>query len=189
MRGSMANKILTAIRANNLRPESICIEMTESGFMDMTPCFCSFRKKLDENNIQFIIDDFGTGYSSFGYLKDMPIKCLKVDKSFVDEICSKHKDYQITGSIIDMVKHLGIATVVEGVETIEQYNILSEMKCDYIQGFLMSKPLNAEDALEFVKQYDELHKPSRQSLEENSNKLAAERMEREKGNADSSANV
>ena len=63
------------------------------------------------------------------------------------------------------------------------------MKCDYIQGFLMSKPLNAEDALEFVKQYDELHKPSRQSLEENSNKLAAERMEREKENADSSANV
>ena len=139
--------------------------------------------------VAIALDDFGTGYSSFGYLKDMPIKCLKVDKSFVDEICSKHKDYQITGSIIDMVKHLGIATVVEGVETIEQYNILSEMKCDYIQGFLMSKPLNAEDALEFVKQYDELHKPSRQSLEENSNKLAAERMEREKENADSSANV
>ena len=64
MRGSMANKILSAIQANNLRPESICIEMTESGFMDMTPCFCSFRKKLDENNIQFIIDDFGTGYSN-----------------------------------------------------------------------------------------------------------------------------
>ena len=67
MRESMANKILSAIKANNLRPESICIEMTESGFMDMTPCFCSFRKKLDENNIQFIIDDFGTGYSNLRY--------------------------------------------------------------------------------------------------------------------------
>ena len=133
--------------------------------------------------IALALDDFGTGYSSFGYLKDMPIKTLKVDKSFVDEICSKHKDYQITGSIIDMVKNLGIKTVVEGVESIEQYNILAEMKCDYIQGFLMSKPLNASDAMEFVETYEELHKPSRRSLEENSNKLAAERLEREKHQA------
>ena len=84
-----------------------------------------------------------------------------------------------------MVRNLGIKTVVEGVESIEQYNILSDMKCDYIQGFLMSKPLSAEDAIEFVKRYDELHKPSRRSLEENSNKLAAERQEREKQNPES----
>ena len=79
-----------------------------------------------------------------------------------------------------MVKNLGLKTVVEGVESIEQYNILADMKCDYIQGFLMSKPLSTEEAVEFVETYEELHKPSRQSLEESSNKLAAERQEREK---------
>lgn len=67
MRVKMANKILTAIKANHLRPESICIEMTESGFMDMTPYFCRFRKRLEDNKIQFIIDDFGTGYSNLRY--------------------------------------------------------------------------------------------------------------------------
>ena len=183
------DKVARTIDVFGINPANIQVELTETCLVDFMDGNDKVIQKIADMGIAIALDDFGTGYSSFGYLKDMPIKCLKVDKSFVDEICSKHKDYQITGSIIDMVKHLGIATVVEGVETIEQYNILSEMKCDYIQGFLMSKPLNAEDALEFVKQYDELHKPSRQSLEENSNKLAAERMEREKGNADSSANV
>ena len=56
--------------------------MTESGFMDMTPCFCSFRKKLDENNIQFIIDDFGTGYSIFDYISEMNRTMIKIDKGF-----------------------------------------------------------------------------------------------------------
>lgn len=175
-------KVSRTIDVFGVNPANIQIEITET-------CLVDFMDSSDSNNviqkiadmgIAIALDDFGTGYSSFGYLKDMPVKCLKVDKSFVDEISCKHKDYQITGSIIDMVKNLGISTVVEGVETIEQYNILSEMKCDYIQGFLMSKPLSANDALEFVMRYDELHKPSRQSLEENSNKLAAERMEREK---------
>ncbi len=183
------DKVARTIDVFGINPANIQVELTETCLVDFMDGNDKVIQKIADMGIAIALDDFGTGYSSFGYLKDMPIKCLKVDKSFVDEICSKHKDYQITGSIIDMVKHLGIATVVEGVETIEQYNILSEMKCDYIQGFLMSKPLNAEDALEFVKQYDELHKPSRQSLEENSNKLAAERMEREKENADSSANV
>ena len=161
------DKVARTIDVFGINPANIQVELTETCLVDFMDGNDKVIQKIADMGIAIALDDFGTGYSSFGYLKDMPIKCLKVDKSFVDEICSKHKDYQITGSIIDMVKHLGIATVVEGVETIEQYNILSEMKCDYIQGFLMSKPLNAEDALEFVKQYDELHKPSRQSLEEN----------------------
>ena len=74
-----------------------------------------------------------------------------------------------------MVRELGIKTVVEGVESIDQYKILSGFKCDYIQGFLMSKPLRESDALEFVIEYDELHKPNEQSLIESSEKLAEEK--------------
>ena len=177
------DKVRRTINVFQVNPANIQVEITETSLVEFIDGNNDTIQKLADMGIALALDDFGTGYSSFGYLKDMPIKTLKVDKSFVDEKCSKHKDYQITGSIIDMVKNLGIKTVVEGVESIEQYNILAEMKCDYIQGFLMSKPLNASDAMEFVETYEELHKPSRRSLEENSNKLAAERLEREKHQA------
>ena len=178
-------KVARTIDVFQINPANIQIEITETSLVDFMDGHNDIIQRIADMGIALALDDFGTGYSSFGYLKDMPVKTLKVDKSFVDEICSKHKDYQITGSIIDMVRNLGIKTVVEGVESIEQYNILSEMKCDYIQGFLMSKPLNANDAMEFVMQYDELHKPNRQSLEETSNKLAAEKLARENSNVNS----
>lgn len=180
------DKVRRTINVFQVNPANIQIEITETSLVEFIDGNNDTIQKLADMGIALALDDFGTGYSSFGYLKDMPIKTLKVDKSFVDEICSKHKDYQITGSIIDMVKNLGIKTVVEGVESIEQYNILAEMKCDYIQGFLMSKPLNASDAMEFVETYEELHKPSRRSLEENSQKLAVERLQREKQRAEQS---
>ncbi len=167
--------IMRTIGVFGVNPANIQIEITETCLVDFMDDNNDIIKQIADMGISLALDDFGTGYSSFGYLKDMPVKCLKVDKSFIDEISSKHKDYQITGSIIDMVRGLGIKTVVEGVETIEQYNILSEMKCDYIQGFLMSKPLNANDAMEFVMRYDELHKPNRRSLEQSSQKLAEEK--------------
>lgn len=183
-RKDFIDKVRRTINVFQVNPANIQVEITETSLVEFIDGNNDTIQKLADMGIALALDDFGTGYSSFGYLKDMPIKTLKVDKSFVDEICSKHKDYQITGSIIDMVKNLGIKTVVEGVESIEQYNILAEMKCDYIQGFLMSKPLNASDAMEFVETYEDLHKPSRRSLEENSNKLAAERLEREKHRAE-----
>ncbi|MGN0637951.1 MAG: EAL domain-containing protein [Huintestinicola sp.] len=183
-RKDFIDKVRRTINVFQVNPANIQIEITETSLVEFIDGNNDTIQKLADMGIALALDDFGTGYSSFGYLKDMPIKTLKVDKSFVDEICSKHKDYQITGSIIDMVKNLGIKTVVEGVESIEQYNILAEMKCDYIQGFLMSKPLNASDAMEFVETYEELHKPSRRSLEENSQKLAVERLEREKHRAE-----
>ncbi|MDD6990700.1 MAG: EAL domain-containing protein [Oscillospiraceae bacterium] len=183
-RKDFLDKVRRTINVFQVNPANIQIEITETSLVEFIDGNNDTIQKLADMGIALALDDFGTGYSSFGYLKDMPIKTLKVDKSFVDEICSKHKDYQITGSIIDMVKNLGIKTVVEGVESIEQYNILAEMKCDYIQGFLMSKPLNASDAMEFVETYEELHKPSRRSLEENSQKLAVERLEREKHQAE-----
>ena len=174
------DKVRRTINVFGVNPENIQIEITETSLVEFIDGNNDTIQKIADMGIALALDDFGTGYSSFGYLKDMPIKTLKVDKSFVDEICNKNKDLQITGSIIDMVKNLGLKTVVEGVESIEQYNILADMKCDYIQGFLMSKPLSTEEAVEFVETYEELHKPSRQSLEESSNKLAAERQEREK---------
>lgn len=140
MRGSMANKILSAIQANNLRPESICIEMTESGFMDMTPCFCSFRKKLDENNIQFIIDDFGTGYSNLRYISEMNPDYVKIDKDFTARAMSSEKDYELFRKIIEMVHSINIKICIEGIEKEEWACAMKEIHVDYMQGYLYGRP-------------------------------------------------
>ncbi len=173
------NNVKRVIEITGVNPANIQVEITEGSLVD-SKAGSNVINELNNMGLLIALDDFGTGYSSMKYLKNYPIKTLKVDKSFVDEIGSKKKDYRITESIIDMVRNLGIKTVVEGVETIEQYNILVEMKCDYIQGFIMSKPLSESDSLEFLKHYDELHKPDKEYLEHNSNVLAAEKLERER---------
>ncbi|MCC8042725.1 MAG: sensor domain-containing phosphodiesterase [Oscillospiraceae bacterium] len=173
------NNVKRVIEITGVNPSNIQVEITEGSLVD-SKAGSNVINELNNMGLFIALDDFGTGYSSMKYLKNYPIKTLKVDKSFVDEIGSKKKDYRITESIIDMVRNLGIKTVVEGVETIEQYNILVEMKCDYIQGFIMSKPLSESDSLEFLKHYDELHKSDKEYLEHNSNVLAAEKLERER---------
>ena len=155
---------------------NVQVEITESSLIDFMERGDNVIEEINSLGIALALDDFGTGYSSLNYLKNFPIKCLKVDKSFVDEIDRRGKDYAITGSIVDMVHGLGIKTVAEGVETIAQYNSIVNMKCDYIQGFLMSKPMDEEAALEFVKMYDIMHKPDREQLEKTEKKLAEERM-------------
>ena len=140
MRESMANKILSAIKANNLRPESICIEMTESGFMDMTPCFCSFRKKLDENNIQFIIDDFGTGYSNLRYISEMNPDYVKIDKDFTAMAMRSEKDHELFRKIIEMVHSVNIKICIEGIEKEEWACAMKEIHVDYMQGYLYGRP-------------------------------------------------
>ena len=90
--------------------------MTESGFMDMTPCFCSFRKKLDENNIQFIIDDFGTGYSNLRYISEMNPDYVKIDKDFTAMAMRSAKDHELFRKIIEMVHSVNIKICIEGIE-------------------------------------------------------------------------
>ncbi len=169
-----------------VNPKNIQIEITESTLIDFTDSNSSVINEINELGITLALDDFGTGYSSLNYLKNFPIKCLKIDKSFIDEINNNQRDYAITDSIIDLVHGLGIHTVAEGIETVGQYNFLAEMKCDYIQGFLMSKPLDERDAIEFLESYDALHKPDERQLRENEKQLADEReqkrLEKEKGN-------
>ncbi|MBQ5331096.1 MAG: EAL domain-containing protein [Oscillospiraceae bacterium] len=179
-KGDFLSKIRRTISVFGIDPGNLQIEITESSFVDLIDNEGNADKltKLAQMGISIALDDFGTGYSSFAYLKDMPVKTLKVDKSFVDEIGSKSKDYKIANSIIGMVRSIGIKTVVEGVESIEQYNILSKFGCDYIQGFLMSKPLSEKDAIDFVTEYEEFHKPNEQILTENSYRLEEEKKNR-----------
>ena len=152
MRVKMANKILTAIKANHLRPESICIEMTESGFMDMTPYFCRFRKRLEDNKIQFIIDDFGTGYSNLRYISEMNPDYVKIDKDFTARAMSSEKDYELFRKIIEMVHSVNVKICIEGIEKEEWACAMKEIHVDYMQGYLYGRP--CEKGV-FLKEYNE----------------------------------
>lgn len=174
-RADYLEHVKRVIEITQVNPANIQIEITESTLIDFLDSDNSIMKEINEMGISIALDDFGTGYSSLNYLKNFPIKCLKIDKSFVDEINNNKRDYAITDSIIDLVHNLGIKTVAEGIETVGQYDFLRQMKCDYIQGFLMSKPLDEAAALEFVEMYDAMHKPDGNVLAEHEKQLARER--------------
>ena len=177
-RDNYIDHIKKVIEITQVNPKNIQLEITESTLIDFIDSKNTVIDDINDMGIALALDDFGTGYSSLNYLKNFPIKCLKIDKSFIDEINDNKRDYAITDSIIDLVHNLGIHTVAEGIETVGQYDFLIDMNCDYIQGFLMSKPLNEEDTIEFVEKYDALHRPDKHKLEENEHKLADERKKR-----------
>jgi len=95
--------------------------------------------------IKVAIDDFGTGYSSLNYLKRFPIDTLKIDKSFISDVCKDPHDTAIVRAIVTLGHALDLTVVAEGVETREQLEYLNELECDVVQGFLFSKSLSADD--------------------------------------------
>lgn len=146
--GKIADKILTAVRDNGLTPDCICIEMTESGFMDMTPVFCKFRKVLEENGIQFVIDDFGTGYSNLHCISDMNPGYVKMDKDFTAKAMSCERDYELFKKIIEMVHSIGIRICVEGIEKEDWHLKMKELQADYLQGYFLGKPCEKKKFME-----------------------------------------
>ena len=97
---------------------------------------------LQKLGVKISLDDFGTGYSSLNYLTKLPINTLKIDKSFIDNICFNEKDSHIAETIIRLAHNLNIQVVAEGVENGNQLSLLKEQKCDMIQGFIFSAPLH-----------------------------------------------
>ena len=152
IQGKVEHDILTAIQNNSLKPESICIEMTESGFMDMTPSFCRFRKTLDDNNINFVIDDFGTGYSNFHCIRDMNPSYVKMDKDFTAKAMNDARDNELYRNIIPLVHSIDVRICAEGIEERDWYLKMKEMQVDYLQGYYFGRPCRKE---QFIQQYAE----------------------------------
>lgn len=134
-----------------VNPRNIGIEITESVFISDYKHINNIIWKLKDAGLHIAIDDFGTGYSSLAREKEFSVDCLKIDKYFIDKLLDTDLSEAITSDIISMSHKLGHCTIAEGVETESQLQYLKEHNCDRIQGYLFSKPLDEEDALEFLK--------------------------------------
>ena len=138
---SMVKKILDETGFDGSRLE---FEITESVFISYPEKVINTLKQLKEMGISIALDDFGTGYASLKYLQMLPIDTLKIDRTFVSGIGEMESGNQIVGSIIALAHSLGILVVAEGVENMDQMNYLKEQKCDCVQGFLLSMPLEGD---------------------------------------------
>ncbi|WP_416828998.1 EAL domain-containing protein [Ectobacillus polymachus] len=131
------------LERTNLSPNYLELEITESMTMDTNHAI-ELLHDLKRLGVKIAVDDFGTGYSSMSYLKDFPIDCLKIDRSFVCNVQTNHDDAVLISMIISMAKHLKLKVIAEGVEDIGQFSYLAAGDCDTIQGYLFSKPISAE---------------------------------------------
>lgn len=136
--------ITRILKEEGLPAEFLDLELTESVAMSNPESAIAMMQQLHARGVQISIDDFGTGYSSLSYLKKFRLHKLKIDQSFIRDITTDPEDKAIVGAIIQMAKRLGLRTIAEGVETIEQMDYLREQGCDEAQGYYCSKPLSAE---------------------------------------------
>tara|TARA_R110001632_G_scaffold140224_1_gene256218 strand:- start:18965 stop:21193 length:2229 start_codon:yes stop_codon:yes gene_type:complete len=141
--------VKSAINNNNLAPESIELEITESIVMDEPHIVVEALQELKEFGVKVALDDFGTGFSSMSYLQQLPLDRLKVDRAFVNEI-SPNKSAFIAETIVTLGAKLGLRTIAEGIEKPEQANFLLKLGCDEAQGFMYAKPMPFEDLLIFM---------------------------------------
>ncbi len=128
-------------------------EITESVLITSPEYVTEVIGQLKEMGIRIALDDFGTGYASLNYLQLLPINILKIDKTFIDKIDTKHSQNKIVGAIISLSHQLGFEVIAEGVEQEEQLNYLIENKCDYIQGYLLGKPMEVKEILTMMELY------------------------------------
>ncbi|MBM3557159.1 MAG: EAL domain-containing protein, partial [Alphaproteobacteria bacterium] len=102
-------------------------------------------RELRGAGIEVMIDDFGTGYSSLGYLSQLPITGLKIDRSFIRDIDKGGQDYIVTDAIVRLAKALGLRTVAEGIEGVDTLNLLADLGCDSGQGYHFARPMPGEE--------------------------------------------
>ena len=135
---------------SSLKPEYLELEITESVIMKNAERIIAMFHELKEMGVKISMDDFGTGYSSFSYLKRFPLDVIKIDRSFIKDMSDKNEDGAIVKAIIAMAHTLQLRVIAEGVETEQHLEFLRELDCDEMQGYLLSTPLPADQASNFL---------------------------------------
>ena len=145
-----ADTVEAIMKETDFQPEWLELEVTESLMMSGMTEVNNQIHQLRALGVEFSIDDFGTGYSSLSKLKEMPVSVLKIDRSFVRNIHDQDNDYEIARAIVAMASSLNIQVVAEGVENDEQGKTLSDLGCQWLQGFRYARPMAGDD---FLRQY------------------------------------
>jgi diguanylate cyclase (GGDEF)-like protein len=137
-------KTLThALVSSGLHPGNLKLEITESVLLNIMAKESNLFNELKDIGVHIQIDDFGTGYSSLSYLQHIPVDVIKIDRSFVQRICTNDKNLGLVKAIINMARGMGMQTTAEGIETDQQRLLLESIGCDNGQGYLWSKPVDA----------------------------------------------
>jgi EAL domain-containing protein (putative c-di-GMP-specific phosphodiesterase class I) len=143
--------VLKVLEDEELEPSTLEIEITESILMRSLDDNVKVLKELRKIGVKTALDDFGTGYSSLNYLRKLPINNLKIDKSFIDDICNDDQDKSITDGIIQLAHKINLDVIIEGVESLDQVTLLKEMECNVIQGYYFSRPLPVDEVEDLLK--------------------------------------
>ena len=139
--GDLVNDIERSLKAHQLEPQWLEVELTEGSLLENTPHTVASLLTLRDIGVKISIDDFGTGYSSLAYLSRFPIDKLKIDIAFIREVTNNPQDAAIARTIIELAHSLELEVIAEGVETVEQLEFLTENGCDQVQGYLFCRPL------------------------------------------------
>lgn len=141
--------ITDALEQSTLSPQCLCLEITENSIMDNPESVIEIMSAISSMGVSLAIDDFGTGYSSLNYLKKLPVRKLKIDRAFIQNITRDEADAAIVKTVINLAHNFNLTVNAEGVETLEHLQFLQELGCDELQGYFLSKPLNAPDFATF----------------------------------------
>ncbi|PPS43154.1 EAL domain-containing protein [Chroococcidiopsis sp. TS-821] len=155
----ISKTIARVLAETGLDPSYLEVEITESIAMQDVNFTISVLQELKDMGVSIAMDDFGTGYSSLATLRRFPLHTLKVAREFVNDITTDQKDAAIIKSIVALGHGLELNVIAEGVETLEQLKFLHAVKCDGMQGYLFSKPLAADAAIQFCQQHSALAIP------------------------------
>jgi EAL domain-containing protein (putative c-di-GMP-specific phosphodiesterase class I) len=147
---ALVDDIAAVLVETGLEPRSLVLEVTETSLMRDVEATERRLRALDGLGVRIAIDDFGTGYSSMAYLQRFPVHQLKIDRRFVSDLPGSEQADALIRTLVQLGQNLGLETLAEGVETIEQHRRLVELGCDSAQGFLYSKPVDPTSVPELL---------------------------------------
>ncbi len=142
---AVADRVAEMLERYALPPSALTLEITESALMEDPDLAARTLTQLRDLGVGISVDDFGTGYSSLSYLRRFPVTAVKIDRSFIESITMSRDDEAIVEGIINLAHTLGLSVVAEGVETVEQVQLLRKLGCDLAQGYLFSRPKPGQD--------------------------------------------
>ncbi|MBW4430015.1 MAG: EAL domain-containing protein [Nostoc desertorum CM1-VF14] len=157
LQSNLNQEIREILKQTNLDARSLKLEITETTIIENNQSTIERLWQLQEMGVQLHIDDFGTGYSSLSYLHDFPISVLKIDRSFINQIDTSSKNAEIVSAIITLAHNLGIDVTAEGIERLEELELIEKLQCKYGQGYLFSKPVQADAVESLITQTFKLH--------------------------------